>query len=76
MFSLFYEGLHRYIADRPERSLPTWASAHSAKDSDTAVRVRDRHLTPLQLTTDQGWSEPPGTPDGNGCLGLTRSIKA
>jgi len=33
-------------------------------------------LTPLQRTTDQGWTEPPGTPDGNvtwfRCLGLTQ----
>ena len=28
-------------------------------------RYQERRLLPLQLTTDQGWTEPPGTPAGN-----------
>ncbi|EJK50127.1 hypothetical protein THAOC_30935, partial [Thalassiosira oceanica] len=52
----------RYIADRPERS-------HQLLRQERQTRPlrspRERRLTPLQRTTDRGWTEPPGIPAGN-----------
>ena len=66
-----------YIADRPEQLLPTWASAHSAKDIRHGCKgPRPPEVAPAMVsealathhcpgTRDQGWTEPQGTPDGN-----------
>ena len=63
--------------DQNDHSLPTnlglLFQLTPPRTSDTAVRIRGhrqrrrrrRYLTPLQRTTDPGWTEPPGTPDGN-----------
>ncbi|EJK48521.1 hypothetical protein THAOC_32672, partial [Thalassiosira oceanica] len=59
-------------ADRPERSYLLGLQLTPPRTSGAAFEVRgcqrwrrERRLTPLQLTTDQGWTEPPGTPAGN-----------
>ncbi|EJK52493.1 hypothetical protein THAOC_28220, partial [Thalassiosira oceanica] len=61
-----------YIADRPERSHQLGLQLTPPRTSDAAFEVRgrqrrrrERRLTPLQRTTDRGWTGPPGTPAGN-----------
>ncbi|EJK61028.1 hypothetical protein THAOC_18542 [Thalassiosira oceanica] len=61
-----------YIADRPERSHQLGLQLTPPRTSDAAFEVRgrqrrrrERRLTPLQPTTDRGWTKPPGTPAGN-----------
>ncbi|EJK69468.1 hypothetical protein THAOC_09274 [Thalassiosira oceanica] len=61
-----------YIADRPERSHQLGLQLTPPRMSDAVFEVRgrqrrrqERRLTPLQRTTDRGWTGPPGTPAGN-----------
>ncbi|EJK63854.1 hypothetical protein THAOC_15466 [Thalassiosira oceanica] len=65
-------GARGYIADRPERSHQLGLQLTPPRTSDAAFEVRgrqrrrrERRLTPLQRTTDRGWTKPPGTPAGN-----------
>ncbi|EJK67523.1 hypothetical protein THAOC_11426, partial [Thalassiosira oceanica] len=76
-----------YIADQPERSYQLGLQLTPPRTSDTAFEVRGcqrrrwkRRLMPLQRTTDQGWTGPPGTPgrklSGHSAIGWNFQYRA